>query len=66
MSFFRRLLGGDEPIQDLVCGMQIPASRTRDFSEYQGQTYHFCSTVCKDQFDRDPERYVSQAVERPK
>ena len=66
MSFFRRLLGGDEPIQDPVCGMQIPASRARDFTEYKGQTYHFCSTVCKDQFDRDPERYVSQAVELSK
>ncbi|MBZ0315234.1 MAG: YHS domain-containing protein [Anaerolineae bacterium] len=27
-------------------------------SEYQGQTYYFCSTGCKKAFDKDPAKYV--------
>jgi YHS domain-containing protein len=29
-------------------------------SEYEGDTYYFCSQVCKKKFDADPERYVSR------
>jgi Cu+-exporting ATPase len=29
-------------------------------SEYNGQTYYFCSLGCKEDFDREPERYVRQ------
>ena len=27
-------------------------------SEYEGDTYHFCSDGCKDIFDNEPEKYV--------
>jgi len=26
-------------------------------SEYKGQTYYFCSMICKEWFDKEPERY---------
>lgn len=29
-------------------------------SEYEGDTYYFCSEECKQKFDADPESYVSR------
>jgi len=57
MNLLRKLLGGEEPIRDPVCGMTLPASRARDFFVYEGATYHFCSTACRQQFEREPEKY---------
>lgn len=59
MSLLRKILGGEEPFVDPVCGMKLPASHGRDFVEYQGKTYHFCSTVCREQFEREPEKYLA-------
>ncbi|MEM2111752.1 MAG: YHS domain-containing protein, partial [Candidatus Bathyarchaeia archaeon] len=28
-------------------------------SEYKGKTYYFCAPMCKQKFDRNPEKYVS-------
>ena len=47
-------------VKDPVCGMQINEQQAAGKSEYQGQTYHFCSKDSKQQFDRDPQRYVGQ------
>ncbi len=49
--------------KDLVCGMQVDEQQAAArglSSEYQGQTYYFCSAQCKQQFDQNPEHYVSQ------
>ena len=46
---------------DPVCGMQVDATRAAATSEYAGTTYYFCSPGCKNQFDKQPERYVQQA-----
>ncbi|HWB29215.1 MAG TPA: YHS domain-containing protein [Vicinamibacterales bacterium] len=51
--------------KDPVCGMTIDEARAAGKSEYQGQTYHFCSKGCKDAFDRQPDAYVSRADTRP-
>lgn len=45
---------------DPVCNMQVDEEKAAGKSEYQGKTYYFCSPGCKRQFDRDPERFVSQ------
>jgi len=42
--------------QDPVCGMKATTGIT---SEYNGQTYYFCSNHCREQFEQDPESYVS-------
>jgi Cu+-exporting ATPase len=31
-------------------------------SEYQGKTYYFCSSACKERFDADPQTYVVQRI----
>jgi len=30
-------------------------------SEYQGQTYYFCSVGCKKAFDKEPQQYLAMA-----
>ena len=51
---------------DPVCGMQVDPATAAGSSEYQGQTYYFCSTGCKRQFDKDPERYLgSETAHEP-
>ena len=46
-------------VTDPVCGMQVDTSQAAAQSQYQGQTYYFCSVECKRQFDEDPKQYVS-------
>lgn len=45
---------------DPICGMQVDPRQVAATSEYQGTTYHFCSTGCKRQFDKNPEQFVGQ------
>jgi len=43
---------------DVVCGMKVDPANAPAKSQYNGQTYYFCSTECKKQFDADPQRYT--------
>jgi Cu+-exporting ATPase len=54
-----------KPYKDPVCGMQIDPEHAAARSVYQGVTYHFCSTVCKQLFDREPEDYLDPRQELP-
>lgn len=50
-------------VKDVVCGMQIDGQQAVAkglTSDYQGQTYHFCSPGCKRQFDQNPQQYAGQ------
>ena len=38
---------------DPVCGMKVDEPRAAGSSEYQNQTYYFCSTGCKQKFDQN-------------
>ena len=46
-------------VTDPVCGMEIDPKTAAGKSEYQGQTYYFCSLGCKKDFDKDPSKFVS-------
>jgi P-type Cu+ transporter len=48
--------------KDPVCGMQVNEAQAAGTSEYRGETYYFCSSSCKQQFDQNPERYTSQGT----
>lgn len=52
---------------DPVCGMVITAARARATVVQAASTYHFCSTNCRELFERDPLRYLAAdaAQERP-
>jgi len=43
---------------DPVCGMQVTAASAAGRSEYQGETYYFCSAHCLQKFESDPASYV--------
>jgi len=45
---------------DPVCGMTIDRKSAAATYEYQGKTYYFCSTACKDRFAKDPQKYLSK------
>jgi len=46
--------------RDPVCNMQVDEQTAAGRSQYQGQTYYFCSHDCKEKFDRNPEQYEKQ------
>ncbi|MFF6833298.1 YHS domain-containing protein [Streptomyces sp. NPDC012438] len=45
---------------DPVCGMTVEDSPTTPRITYQGRTYLFCSTACKDRFTADPDQYTEE------
>jgi YHS domain-containing protein len=46
--------------KDPVCGMNVEESKAAALSLYQGKTYYFCAKVCKESFDKDPEKYLQK------
>jgi len=40
--------------------MDVTYETAQARSEYNGQTYYFCSLDCKEQFDQNPEKYITQ------
>ena len=44
--------------KDPVCGMDVDPTTAKQTSQYEGQTYYFCSPGCKQSFDGDPRRYL--------
>ena len=43
---------------DVVCGMEVEESTAPAKTEYEGRTYFFCSSSCKQNFVADPERFI--------
>jgi YHS domain-containing protein len=39
-------------VKDVVCGLIIDAKDATGKSQYEGETYYFCSRNCKAEFDR--------------
>jgi len=50
---------------DPVCDMKVTEETAAAKSMYKGKVYYFCSTLCKQMFDREPDKYV-QALENQK
>ena len=46
---------------DPVCGMSVDPANAEYRSVHAGQTYYFCSTGCKESFDKDPGKFVDGA-----
>jgi YHS domain-containing protein len=45
---------------DPVCGMTVTKESAAGSATYQGKTYYFCNKVCKDNFTKDPQKYLAQ------
>jgi Cu+-exporting ATPase len=52
-------------MKDPVCGMQVDSAKAAGTSQYQGQTYHFCSESCLDKFRTSPETYLRPKTAEP-
>jgi len=46
---------------DPVCGMEVDEQSAGGRSEYDGETYYFCSPGCKTTFDENPEQYANES-----
>ena len=54
----------EERPKDPICDMYVDpsaAAKAGRVSQYGGKTYYFCADECKQQFDRDPKRYVEKS-----
>jgi YHS domain-containing protein len=47
---------------DPVCGMDVNESNPPAQTNYDGKTYYFCSEECKQDFEEDPEDFISSAA----
>jgi Cu+-exporting ATPase len=45
---------------DPVCHMNVEESKAAATSTYKGKTYYFCSTHCKESFEKEPEKYAEE------
>ena len=45
---------------DPVCKMEVNPASAEARSEYQGQTFYFCSVECKQKFDARPAQYIDE------
>ena len=53
---------GPDTVRDPVCGMEVDPAETDYSTEYDGETYYFCSESCMDSFD--PEEADTSVRER--
>ena len=44
--------------KDLVCGMDVKVDEAAATFEYKGNIYYFCSQMCREKFEKDPELYI--------
>lgn len=47
-----------QKVKDPVCGMEIDTKEAAGKSTYKGKTYYFCAVSEKEQFEKDPAKYV--------
>ena len=48
-----------ERVQDPVCGMEIEKETAEGPAEHMGKTFYFCSTGCKEKFEKEPMKYMN-------
>jgi len=48
--------------QCAVCGVELKAEGPEGSCKFQAQDYCFCSKECRDEFQRNPQKYAEQAA----
>jgi xanthine dehydrogenase accessory factor len=46
--------------KDPICGMNVTIANARYKAEFEGKTFYFCCAGCKQTFEREPKRYLTQ------
>ncbi|AEA12520.1 ribosomal protein L24, putative [Thermoproteus uzoniensis 768-20] len=44
---------------DPVCGMEVDPKTAKYKTIYGGKIYYFCSQACKEEFERNPQHYLT-------
>ena len=47
-----------QKVKDPVCGMEIDSKSAAGKATYKNKIYYFCSVSEKEQFEKDPAKYV--------
>ena len=47
-------------VKDPVCGMTVDPSKARGKSQFEGETYYFCSPGCMHKFVSDPPKHLTR------
>ncbi len=45
---------------DPVCGMNADCAKAPLAVDARGRAYYFCSSACRDEFQKDPQRYATK------
>lgn len=48
--------------KDPVCGRAVTLQQAVGRRLYEGQTYYFCQTICRELFEQNPRQYASSSV----
>lgn len=48
--------------KDLVCGMKVDPA-TSEKASYQGKNYYFCSREDREEFQKNPEKFIKPAAQ---
>jgi YHS domain-containing protein len=51
--------GGSRMIKDPVCGVFVDLQISIS-SKHMGQNFYFCSPACKENFDKEPMKYIKK------
>jgi YHS domain-containing protein len=43
---------------DPVCGMDVDPAKAVHKTAYKGKVHYFCSSMCKAEFEKNPEHYL--------
>jgi YHS domain-containing protein len=46
--------------KDPVCSMNVDEKKAAATSVYKGEMYYFCAKMCKEKFDKDPDKFVKK------
>jgi len=48
--------------KDPICGMSVDESKAAGTAEYNGKTYYFCCTGCREKFEKEPQKYEAPSA----
>ena len=48
----------DQQHKDPVCGMEVSYLTAIEIFDYNGTTYYFCASSCRESFEAEPEKYI--------
>jgi Cu+-exporting ATPase len=54
--------GEKEVSKDPVCGRTVNEIEAAGHTDWNGQTYYFCSTECQERFEQDPALFLGAPI----